>query len=294
MATHAQSVPAAHASPPAAFAQPAAATPASASEWRFRITPYVWLPTINARIDYPVSSTPGGGAGGGSGGLLDGVIDSEIGPNKYLTKLNFAFMLSAEARRGPWVLTGDYIGIRASGLVSSVAGFKPNFGLLPEAPVIASLSAGTETRISTGLVTLMGGYQLVASPVLELDALGGVRVGRLSATMDWTLNAALNLPDGTPALQRTGSASGSKSPVDAVVGVKGIYRINERWTVPYYFDVGAGTSKLTYQAFGGLSYAFDWGNVVLAYRHLYLENDSRDIFKRFTLSGPMLGASFRF
>jgi hypothetical protein len=68
---------------------------APAAGWRFRLTPYVWLPTINARIDYPVSGLPGGGGGGGgigggggngngdNGGLLDGVIESEIGPNKY-------------------------------------------------------------------------------------------------------------------------------------------------------------------------------------------------------------------
>jgi hypothetical protein len=121
-----------------------------------------------------------------------------------------------------------------------------------------------------------------------------VRTGRLSAEMDWTLNAAVTLPNGTPALERTGTASGSKTPVDAVVGIKGHYRITERWSVPYYFDIGAGTSNLTWQAFGGVSYAFDWGNVVVAYRHLHMENDTRDVFKRFSLSGPMIGASFRF
>lgn len=283
---------------------------APAAGWRFRLTPYVWLPTINARIDYPVSGLPGGGAGGGgggggigggggngngdNGGLLDGVIESEIGPNKYLTKLNFALMLNAEARRGPWVLMGDFIGIRASGLVSGVTGFKPNLGILPDASLGATLSVGTETRISTGLATLMGGYQWIATPQWELDLLGGVRTGRLSAEMDWTLNAAVTLPNGTPALERTGTASGSKTPVDAVVGIKGHYRITERWSVPYYFDIGAGTSNLTWQAFGGVSYAFDWGNVVVAYRHLHMENDTRDVFKRFSLSGPMIGASFRF
>jgi len=279
---------------------------APAAGWRFRLTPYVWLPTINARIDYPVSGLPGGGGGGGgigggggngngdNGGLLDGVIESEIGPNKYLTKLNFALMLNAEARRGPWVLMGDFIGIRASGLVSGVTGFKPNLGILPDASLGATLSVGTETRISTGLATLMGGYQWIATPQWELDLLGGVRTGRLSAEMDWTLNAAVTLPNGTPALERTGTASGSKTPVDAVVGIKGHYRITERWSVPYYFDIGAGTSNLTWQAFGGVSYAFDWGNVVVAYRHLHMENDTRDVFKRFSLSGPMIGASFRF
>ncbi len=289
------------------FGQPnAASTAASASEWRFRLTPYVWLPTINARIDYPVSGLPGGGTGGGggiggggsgsgdSGGLLDGVIESEIGPNKYLTKLNFALMLNAEARRGPWLVMGDFIGIRASGLASGVTGFKPNFGVRPDAGLGATLSAGTDSRITTGLATLMGGYQWIATPQWELDLLGGVRTGRLSAEMDWTLNAAVTLPNGTPALARTGTASASKTPVDAVVGVKGHYRITERWSVPYYFDIGAGTSNLTWQAFGGVSYAFDWGNVVVAYRHLHMENDTRDIFKRFTLSGPMIGASFRF
>lgn len=286
----------------AAWAQTSTATPqtsfgqtavnaASADAWRFSLTPYVWLPTINANINYPINGLPGGGVGGG---FLDGIIDTEIGPNKYLTKLNFALMLNAEARRGPWSVMGDFIGIKASGLVSTVTGFRPNVGLLPEGALGATVSAGTETEISTSLFTVMGGYQMIATPSLDMDLAAGVRTGRLSASMDWTLSGELFLPDGTQALARTGSAKGSKNPVDGIVGVKGRYRINENWSVPFHFDVGAGTSDLTWQGFAGLSYAFGWGNVVVAYRHLYLENSDREIFKKYSLSGPMIGATWRF
>jgi len=300
------------ASPQTSFGQTAAPSAAN-SGWRFSLTPYVWLPTINARIDYPVSALPslpslpngpgnggsgGGGAGGGSGGnsgtLLDGVLESEIGPNKYLTKLNFALMLNGEARHGPWLIMGDFIGIKASGMASAVTGFTPTLGVLPPGALGATANLGTETSISTTLLTVMGGYQWVATPVLHLDVLGGVRAGRLSSTIDWTLGAQFTLPNNTPVLSKTGTAEVSRNPVDAVVGIKGRYMLSEHWSLPFYLDVGAGTSQLTWQAFAGASYAFSWGNVVLAYRHLYMQNESRDVFKRFTLSGPMVGASFHF
>jgi hypothetical protein len=64
--------------------------------------------------------------------------------------------------------------------------------------------------------------------------------------------------------------------------------------MPYYVDVGAGTSKFTWQALLGVAYTFGWGDVVLSYRHLNLQDDNNEVFRKFTLSGPSIGATFRF
>jgi Golgi SNAP receptor complex protein 1 len=52
----------------AAWAQSASPAPTAAwgqQPWSFSLTPYAWLPTINANIEYPL---PGGGTGGGATG----------------------------------------------------------------------------------------------------------------------------------------------------------------------------------------------------------------------------------
>jgi hypothetical protein len=138
-----------------------------ADAYRFALTPYIWLPTINAKINYPVSSLPNGGAGGPSGQAPDGSVDSEIGPNDYLSKLNFALMLNGEVRRGPWSATFDYIGVKATGLGSMVHSFKP-LGL-PNIPVSNSVNTSTTSTLKTTLWTLTAGYELIGNDRIGCD-----------------------------------------------------------------------------------------------------------------------------
>jgi len=285
---------------PAAPAQPAAW---GAETWAYALTPYVWLPTINANIEYPLpggggsgGGGTGGAGGGGSSGLLDGVIDTEIGPNDYLTKLNFALMLTGEARRGRWSILADFIGMRASGEGTNFGGIAIGGagGLLPGDPIGANIDTGTTTTLKVTLWNVVGGYNLVSNDRYRLDAIAGVRFGKLDATLDWRLSAAATLPDGTQVLDRSGTLDASRSPFDGVIGVRGRYRLDERWAFPYYLDVGAGSSRLTWQAFAGASYAFGWGELLVAYRHLNLQDESNQVFRKLTLSGPSIGATFRF
>ena len=53
------------------------------------------------------------------------------------------------------------------------------------------------------------------------------------------------------------------SVLDGIVGVKGRARLGSAspWSVPFYVDVGGGESDLTWQAMGGISYAFKWGEI---------------------------------
>ena len=121
-----------------------------------------------------------------------------------------------------------------------------------------------------------------------------MRFGRLEANVDWTLSASVTLPDGSPVLARSGSLGASRDVVDGVIGARGRWQIDSRWAVPWYVDVGTGTSRFTWQAFAGASYAFGWGELLLAWRHLGLQDRDREVFRRVTLGGPTLGATFRF
>ncbi len=63
--------------------------------------------------------------------------------------------------------------------------------------------------------------------------------------------------------------------------------------MPYYGDIGAGSSNTTWQALLGVGYRFAWGDAVFVVRSLsYNFTDSSELDVR--MIGPALGASFRF
>jgi len=71
--------------------------------------------------------------------------------------------------------------------------------------------------------------------------------------------------------------------------------LNDRWFLPYYADIGAGNDSLkTWQAFGGVGYAFNWGEVSLTYRHLAYDQGSDGLMRNIAFGGPKLGVGFRF
>ena len=82
---------------------------------------------------------------------------------------------------------------------------------------------------------------------------------------------------------------------DGIVGVKGRFWLgNSNWSVPYYLDVGTGSSNLTWQGMLGVAYSFKWGDVTCAYRNLYYEEKGDSLIQDLRFTGPILGATFRF
>ena len=70
--------------------------------------------------------------------------------------------------------------------------------------------------------------------------------------------------------------------------------LDKNWYLPYYADVGTGGSQSTWQALAGVGYQFKWGDVLLAYRYLDYNFDSDFLLDDINMSGPALGARFRF
>jgi hypothetical protein len=61
--------------------------------------------------------------------------------------------------------------------------------------------------------------------------------------------------------------------------------------MPYYADIGGSSSNWTWQGALGVGYRFGWGDTLLLVRSLsYNVNDKLDL----RMTGPMLGATFRF
>lgn len=260
-----------------AAAQTQAAAPTPDDKWKFTAGLYVWVPTINADLKYGLP--PG----------QPGNPEVEIGPNKYLTHLNFALPLVGEARKGNVSIYTEvmYLSLTAEGSrIKDIAIGPDRF------PIPAAIDAGTETTVKTLEWTLVGGYTVAKGSGGNLDVIGGVRYFGNKVTTDWHLSADFTLPGGSKVFTKTGSVSNRVDLWDGIVGVRGRARLGEKWFLPYYLDVGAGTSKLTWEVIGGAGYALKKTDFVLVYRHLSYEGKDDKLIQKFNLGGLALAALF--
>jgi hypothetical protein len=237
--------------------------------WEFFVTPYLWLPRVDASMSY---ETPGSGG-------------SSVDLSNLLQHLNAALFLSGEARKGRWGVASDLVFVdfqRAGSNVSNVAG--P--GGENEVPV----NSGTTTSLTGYMVSLTGNYSLRRSPDAKLDLLAGLRYTHIGTTLDWYFMTSVDSLPG-----RSGSVGQGVDLWDGVVGFRGSARFGGgKWFVPYYLDAGAGTSKFTWQTMLGVGYSFGWGDLLLVYRYLSFEQGAEHPVEHVYFSGPALGATFRF
>lgn len=256
---------------------------ASADPWRFSVTPYLWLPSLEGNLLY--GPPPAGGA----------APNVRVNSEDILSALDFAFMFSADARKGRWSITTDFIYLDLSADQSHVRSIDFNPGPGPINATNTTANLGTEVKFKGSIWTLVGGYSLVHAPHATLDLVGGFRYADLEATTSWQLSAAVTGPAGTATFARTGSVTKSEGIWDAIIGVRGRFKLGDgNWYVPYHLDVGAGDSKLTWQGVVGIGYSYKWGDIGLVYRYLSYEQGGNKLIEDLKLHGPALGATFRF
>jgi hypothetical protein len=237
--------------------------------WEFSLTPYAWLPHVDAELRY---DTPGSGG-------------TPVSMSDLLKHLSGALFLNGEARRGRWGLAADLVYCdfeKVGSNVTTVVG--------PGGETELPVNTGTTTSLTGYMVSVTGNYSLVQQPDNRFDVLAGVRYTHLGSTLDWSFEAPVgSLP------ARSGSAEQGIDLWDGVVGFRGNVRFGGgKWFVPYYLDAGAGTSKFTWQGMLGVGYAFGWGDLLLVYRYLSFEQGDSQTVEHFRLVGPAVGATFRF
>ena len=255
-----------------------AAEQTAANQWAFTITPYLWLPNIDGTLKYSVP------AGGG------GRPEVQVGPNDYLESLQAVMMISAEVRRDRWLVFTDFIYLDFSSQDSSVKSI--NFG---GSRVSSSANVSTQSSLRGGAWTLGAGYAVLPGRPVELNVFGGLRYFGLEASSDWQLTLAVTGPGGGQTFPRAGSISERADLWDGIVGVKGRLLLGgSNWSIPYYLDVGTGSSSLTWQGMLGVAYSYKWIGVTLAYRHLYYDMKGDKLVQDMRFSGPLLGVNFRF
>jgi hypothetical protein len=252
------------------------------AQWSYSVMPYVWLPSVDGSLRF------GPPAAGGASPNVSVTADTWLGA------IDFAFMLSAEARRGRWLIATDFITLDLSSDSSTVRSVDFNPGSGSVNAFNSALDTGTSTRVKGEVWTLVGGYAAVRDAHVTVDAIGGLRYFRLEATTDWRLSAAVSGPAGAQPFAGTGSVAKAQDLWDAIVGVRGRVRLGEgKWFMPYHLDAGAGDSKLTWQGVLGVGHAFKWGEAIFAYRYLSYEQD-KGLVEELNFGGFGLGVNFRF
>jgi hypothetical protein len=192
-----------------------------------------------------------------------------------------------DAHNGRWGGFTDFVYLDFGDTAQRTRSFTIGTGNLP---------AGTSARLEWNLEglawTAAGQYRLVSDPGLKLDALAGVRLLSIRERARWEIagNIGPLAPSG-----RSGSSDTRLTLWDGIVGLKGRYALPSAspWSLPFYVDVGAGESELTWQAAAGVTYAFSWGEVNALWRYLSYEMKSGGTVNALNFNGPMIGATWR-
>jgi hypothetical protein len=254
------------------------------SDWKINVMPYVWLPSLKADVKY----------GPPSGGTATANVSAN--ESDLLNSLEMAFMIAGEARKGRWLVATDYMYLNLGKQESKVTSVDFNPGSGPVNVSTSQIGGSAESSFKGTIWSMVGGYAAISEPHASLDVIAGFRYLDLDVSSSWNLNTTVTSPSGSQTFSRSGSAGKSGSDTDFIVGAKGQVKLGQsNWFIPYYADVGAGSSTSTWQLATGVGYAFGWGDVRLDYRYLaFKQNNDNKVLQKIELGGLALGANFRF
>jgi len=242
-----------------------AADSGTSGEWKHRVLLYGWLPSIDGTLNYDI---PGSDS------------SASADASDLIENINFVFMGLYEGRMDEWSFTADL-------LYLDLSNSENNSVSIPIGPVGGDVKVGADQSMTAWVVGLYGGYNAVKTDKVSLDILLGARY--LSLDVDAKLDISPP-PPFLPSLK----ISQSVDLWDAIVGIKGYITISDKWYLPYHFDIGTGDSDLTWQALVAVGYRFNWGDILLAYRHMSYDQGKSGLVQDLELSGPALGVNFHF
>ena len=242
-------------------------------DWQWAATVYLWLPSLGGETAFPPDNS----------GPSVGITAEQI-----LDSLNFAFMGAFEGRKGPWSLATDVIYLDLGAARKGTRDFS-----LGRFEIPADVDANLRLEVTGWLWTAAGGYALVQHENASLSVIAGARMLDLEETLDWKLNGDIS---SLPIVDRAGSSQAGTTQWDAIVGLKGraTFGAQRQWYVPYYLDVGAGESDLTWQGMVGVGYSFESVDVVGVWRYLDYDLGNATPIRTLNLSGPTVGVTYRF
>lgn len=242
-----------------------AADSGTSGEWQHRVLLYGWFPSIDGTLKYDI---PGSGS------------SASADASDLIENIDFVFMGLYEGRMDEWSFTADLLYLDLSN--------SDNYAVtIPISPG-PEFKTGADQSMTAWSLGLYGGYNVVQTSKASLDIVAGLRY--LSVDADARLKVSGPLPPQLPSAK----LSQSVDLWDGILGIKGYMNLTEEWYLPYHFDIGTGDSDLTWQALVGVGYRFDWGDILLAYRHLSYDQGNAGFIQDLELSGLALGVNFRF
>jgi hypothetical protein len=160
------------------------------------------------------------------------------------------------------------------------------------APLPPGITADAKLDVEATVLSVGASYRVVAGEGATLDMFAGARLLDAKTTLHWAFSAPFG-PFTGPA--QAGKAGVSGDGWDGIAGAKGRFSFGNgrNWFVPFYADVGAGDSDLTWQAGAGLGYRFDQLELIGTWRYLRYEFDAGSRLESLDLEGPAIGVSYR-
>lgn len=210
-------------------------------------------------------------------------IDTQAGDEKVeirftdlVDSLELAGMGTVEARKGRWYFLTDVIYLDA----------QDNIDESTAIPGVSISQLGLESWIVTG----GAGVTFYETDKHWAATFFGVQYLWIDLSLETTT--------GPPLPPGTNKDSGSDGIFDAVWGVRGRYGLPGNWFIPYTFTVGAGDSKYTYQALGGIGYQLGRWDIAAGYRYLdwkFQDSNAIDgVLRELDLSGGYVGTRINF
>lgn len=250
---------------------PPAIAAETANDWEFRILGYGFFPDIQANARFPAG----------------GAAEIDISAEDLLENAHFAAMAAVEAQRGRFGAFVDLIYMDVGDSIRNVPAI--GAGSLPLPP---GITADAALHVEATVFTAGFGVRPLAGERVTLDAFAGMRKLDAETTLDWSFSAPFG-PFVGPA--QTGTARVTGDAWDAIAGVKGQASFGEdlSWFVPFYADIGAGDSDVTWQAVAGLGYRFGSFEVIGTWRYLRYEFGAERRLQDLELNGPAIGVSYR-
>lgn len=236
--------------------------PAGASDWVVQVTPYLWASGMEGDIS-PFQNAP--------------TIHVEKSFSDVMEDFNFGGFTNIWARRDNFVFSGDMMYVNTTSAKST--------RVLPDL-VPGGVELSGELDSVEFNATLQAGYRVVDTPQFTLDALAGGRVWYISN------DVTINLQGLAPV-----SLSEDFSWVDPLIGTRAFYNITDKISLMGQADIGGfGVgSDLTWSVLGTVNYVVnDSWSVSAGYKHLSVDYDDDGYVFDVDLSGPVLGATYRF
>ncbi|WP_205626536.1 hypothetical protein [Ruegeria profundi] len=214
------------------------------------------------------------------GGETTSGDDINMPIDDIIDDLKFGVMGSIFAEKGDWLLFADafYLDLGDSDDVSA------NIG-----PIDVDVRGSFDLK---GFSSTFGaGYKIMQNAGTTLHAVGGVRFLWLDSEVE--VNATESI-SGSPIDGQVITDKEVGNNWDAIIGLRGVTELNDKWYLSYYGDVGAGNSELTWQASLAANYRMARADLVFGYRYLDFDLDDFGPIDDLNLGGPFVGVKVSF